>query len=281
MVPEPNWKRGTLGHLSVQYRAWLRKSKLAQQTQRSYNTSLAKFHGLMHRPLEEIKPRLAYAVVAGMGDGASYTALCVLSAMMSWGVRSGLLEFNPLMGMKKPTYGEWEAITQEELKLILQHTHPFLTPVVLAAALTGQRKGDLMAANIDQIDRKAGVLWFVQSKTKIKVPVPITPDLDRVLRFADTIRPPSETAIFIMPNAERWTNSMLHYQWDKARKKAGINKPFHGLRKLRAISLAEKGATVPELMAVMGHASPKMATHYVKQADKMKLVMAAYARLAE
>lgn len=46
---------------------------------------------------------------------------------------------------------------------------------------------------------------------------------------------------------------------------------MHGLRKNAGIELALAGAEVPEIMAVLGHTSPKMAIFYVKQASKRRL----------
>ena len=46
---------------------------------------------------------------------------------------------------------------------------------------------------------------------------------------------------------------------------------MHGLRKNAGILLAENGATVPQIMAVLGHKTPNMARYYVEQANKKKL----------
>jgi integrase len=41
---------------------------------------------------------------------------------------------------------------------------------------------------------------------------------------------------------------------------------MHGLRKNAGMELAEAGATVEEIMAVLGHKTPKMAMFYCQQA---------------
>jgi len=46
----------------------------------------------------------------------------------------------------------------------------------------------------------------------------------------------------------------------------------HGLRKNAGIMLAENGATVPMIMAALGHKSPKLALYYTRLADQAKLV---------
>jgi hypothetical protein len=45
------------------------------------------------------------------------------------------------------------------------------------------------------------------------------------------------------------------------------------------MELALAGCSVPEIMAVLGHQSPKMAIFYVKQADKVRLGETATAKL--
>ena len=45
----------------------------------------------------------------------------------------------------------------------------------------------------------------------------------------------------------------------------------HGLRKNAGIMLAENGATVPMIMAALGHKSPKLALYYTRLADQAKL----------
>jgi integrase len=45
----------------------------------------------------------------------------------------------------------------------------------------------------------------------------------------------------------------------------------HGLRKNAGIMLAENGATVPQIMALLGHKSPTMALYYVKRANEAVL----------
>jgi integrase len=45
----------------------------------------------------------------------------------------------------------------------------------------------------------------------------------------------------------------------------------HGLRKNAGIMLAENGATVPQVMAALGHKTPKMALYYCRLANQKKL----------
>ena len=50
-----------------------------------------------------------------------------------------------------------------------------------------------------------------------------------------------------------------------------IDYTTHGLRKNAGIMLAENGATVPMIMAALGHKTPKMALYYCRLANQNKL----------
>jgi hypothetical protein len=52
-----------------------------------------------------------------------------------------------------------------------------------------------------------------------------------------------------------------------------------GCARSAGMELALAGCTVPEIMAVLGHQSPKMAIFYVKQANKVSLGETATAKL--
>lgn len=50
--------------------------------------------------------------------------------------------------------------------------------------------------------------------------------------------------------------------------KSKANYAMHGLRKNAGMELALAGCTASEIMAVLGHKTPKMAMYYVEQANQ-------------
>ena len=54
---------------------------------------------------------------------------------------------------------------------------------------------------------------------------------------------------------------------------AGIEKSAHGLRKSRAMALAEAGGTVHQIMAWSGHKSVSEIEVYTRKADRIRAVM--------
>jgi len=53
----------------------------------------------------------------------------------------------------------------------------------------------------------------------------------------------------------------------------------HGLRKTALTTLAHSGATLPELMAISGHATPTECMHYIEEAEQEQMAEAAMAKL--
>jgi integrase len=57
----------------------------------------------------------------------------------------------------------------------------------------------------------------------------------------------------------------------KACNTAGVKASAHGLRKLAAVRLAEDGVTAPQLCAVFGWKSIRMAEPYIRTANRRTL----------
>ena len=63
------------------------------------------------------------------------------------------------------------------------------------------------------------------------------------------------------------------------RKRLGIRKVFHGLRKTAAVNLAEAGCSEREIMAITGHQTAQMVDHYVKAASQKNMAKTAIEKL--
>jgi hypothetical protein len=56
-----------------------------------------------------------------------------------------------------------------------------------------------------------------------------------------------------------------------AAREAGIQKSAHGVRKIAAITAADNGATVHQLMAIFGWKTSQMAEYYTREANRRRL----------
>lgn len=150
---------------------------------------------------------------------------------------------------------------------------------------TGTRISDAVAVGPQHVDR-GGVLVFRQIKTREPAFVPWTcplpafaagmlPDRDMM---HEAIAPLSGQLTFLSARAGRgaWKarsskalgTLMLH-----AAGEAKVECSAHGLRKARAVALAEAGATVHQIAAWTGHKSLSEVQHYTLSASRRAAVM--------
>lgn len=145
---------------------------------------------------------------------------------------------------------------------------------------TGARISDAVLIGPQHIDRQ-GVLSFVQVKTGDPAFVPwhcalpeyaVLMEADRAEMFAALISTGHLT--FLATEAGRTrSEKALGTMIRLAARDAGIEKSAHGLRKARAISLAEAGATVHQIAAWTGHKTLKEIENYTKKAERRRAVM--------
>lgn len=145
---------------------------------------------------------------------------------------------------------------------------------------TGQRGSDVVKMRWSDYDGQE--MNVVQQKTGERVwlscPDPLREMLDRMKK--NQVHPE-----FIFTNkwkrpyvsAGTLSAALRHYLHSLGYR----NYSMHGLRKNAGIELAMAGCEVPEIMAVLGHKSPKMAMFYCKQADKKRLGRTATAKWNE
>jgi integrase len=137
---------------------------------------------------------------------------------------------------------------------------------------TGQRVSDVAKMKREHYDGTHFTL--VQKKDRSKTPMKIkAPKLLREVLARRAKR--------LGGNAE----SLLTHKWGRPysgqslslrirevlRKIGQCDYTTHGLRKNAGIMLAENGATVPQIMAALGHRTPKMALYYCRLANQKLL----------
>lgn len=135
---------------------------------------------------------------------------------------------------------------------------------------TGQRGCDVVTMRWADYDGE--LINVVQQKTGERVwlhcPKPLRDMLDRMKQ--NPVHPE-----FIFTN--KWKRPYAYAETLSAALRIHLRSlgyweySMHGLRKNAGMELALAGCSVPEIMAVLGHKSPKMAIFYVKQAEKKLL----------
>jgi integrase len=131
---------------------------------------------------------------------------------------------------------------------------------------TGQRRGDVTGMKWSDYDGEK--ITITQEKTSETISIYVHKKLRDLL---GSIKPTSE---HILTNrlGRPFSRQGLTSAVKAALRKVGApSYTLHGLRKTTAVTLAELGRSEFEIMAVLGHKSPKMAAYYCRKANKTRL----------
>ena len=192
-----------------------------------------------------------------------------------WEFAKGFKEFkrkgrmNPTLDAKRH-YRAGEGHQPWPDELIERFEETAKAPLLLAITVlrySAQRGGDCIAMR--RSDFNGERIRVVQEKTGaplwLKCPKPLREALETAPYVSEYIL----NSIWKRPYANSTT---LGHAIERHLKKIGIKGyTMHGLRKNAAVELAEAGATVEELMAVLGHKTPKMALYYCKLASQRRI----------
>jgi integrase len=197
----------------------------------------------------------------------------VLHMVLHWALNREWIETNPASNIDRYKMGEHLPWTQAEIEIFRESAKPEMLWAVELALYTGQRRGDCLAMRWDKM--ADGLIEVVQEKGGVHLSIPIHPRLAKVL---STIPKKSLT---ILHNAygRPWKAKGFENAFSLERKRLGVRKVFHGLRKTAAVNLAEAGCSEREIMAITGHQTAQMVDHYVKAASQKNMAKAAIEKL--
>jgi integrase len=210
------------------------------------------------------------------GDSAGDDQIAMISNV--WEHAKGFIEFkrkgriNPTTRIKRHYQhdGEGHLVWPDQVIEAFDAGCPWhLKFVRMGLHYTGQRGGDIVKMKWTDFDGQR--IFVVQEKTGKKLwlncPKPL---LDVLLREQKrTHREYVFHHAYDAPFANAQTLSHAIRNRLEALKIEGYT--MHGLRKNAGMELAEAGAEVMEIMAVLGHKTPKMAMFYCEQARQAKM----------
>jgi len=174
---------------------------------------------------------------------------------------------------------EDEVLSPDEVRRLLEHAEPgYYRTLFLMAAFTGGRHGELLALQWPDIDFEGGTVHFRRSLSWARLPgeevrprffrpktkagvrkVPLAPELVHELKVWKLQCPPS-TDDLVFPIADGTPmrrHIVLRSGLYPALKRAKLRRvDMHSLRHSFASGLIAQGASVTEVQAYLGHASP-------------------------
>lgn len=278
--------RAQPGSLNAAVAAYLRSTAyaaLAPTTQRDRRTLLDAFRaesgdGRVARgelPIAPLTAPLLQRILNRYGANRQRNMLKALRSLMAFALDAQMIEHDPTQGIrlaKVKKSGGFHTWTEEEIAQFEAH-HPVGSMQRLAFALmlyTGLRRSDVVRIGPQHVKR--GVLTIQPQKTAgssgVTVAVPIHPALAAVLAAT-----PSHHLTFIVSSVGKPYEVESFGNWmRKACNDAGLpDCSAHGLRKACGVRLAEAGASVNQIAAVLGHKDFREVMVYTEAADRRRM----------
>ncbi len=200
------------------------------------------------------------------------TANRYLSAMRSawnWGRAAGLVPSDQLWPqrlMLTEPKGRTRFLTDEELAKLLKaarsHSPRMFAAVTLSVA-TGLRQGELLRLDWSDVDFTKSTVQVRHSKNDdartVHMPESAAEALQALKRSSKVLG----AGVFTTPEGLRLSKPQLETRWRRIKRLAGLSDfRWHDLRHTAASYLAQSGASLLEIGAVLGHRSPSVTARY-------------------
>lgn len=211
----------------------------------------------------------------------------MLGWVLSCAVEEGWIDTNPALQTRKPIYKRQRArLTAEQYRSIWKHAPAWLRNAMDLSLLTLLRREDTVSLAF--ADARDGNLWVVPSKTEstssVRLKIAIDEQLAGLLARCrdDVLSPyvvhrlpekarPSDMRAKTRQHHTQVLPEQLSRAFAEARDAAGIaaDSPptFHEIRSLGGALLRDKGWTLAQVQALMGHTSEAMTAHYMDGHD--------------
>lgn len=223
------------------------------------------------------------AMLRAGSPGPSTVAKCyrLLRAILNTAVEDELIARNPcvIKGAGVERAPERPVVTIAQVYELADAIEPRFRVMVLLAAFGGFRLGELQALTrqrvnllhneievVEQLHELKGGLLTGPPKSdagirRVAIPAALKPELEQHL--AEHAAPGKDGLLFCGRQGQPIRRSNFNAAWQRARETVGLpHLHFHDLRHTGNTLAAATGASTKELMARMGHASPRAALIY-------------------
>jgi integrase len=215
------------------------------------------------------------------GRGAATGFIRAVGSLFDWAVDSDQIDRSPVYKIKRLEGGHLQAWTVEQAEVALAGLPEHFRRAVVLGLYTGQRRGDLCKVKWSAYDGRR--IQFIQEKRQGKVTVVL--DVHPALKSELDEWKKAKTADTILTDAKGrpWVPNKLSVTLPLALRglalPPGLN--VHGMRKLFAAVIAERGGTTNQIAAGTGHQTLSMVQLYTRSASQRVLSAEAIALLPE
>lgn len=203
--------------------------------------------------------------------------LAAMRSAWNWAVSKGFIPSShpwPARTMQDEPPGRTRYLIATEISRLVKAA---ADDVVLHAAIvvsiaTGVRQGELLRFTWADIDLLRGRAVVQYSKNGRKRSVPLTSSAVESLALLRPSSVDSSARVFVAPDGKPLGRWQLIYRWKAIRKAANLTDVhWHDLRHTCASQLAQHGATLLEIGALLGHTSPLMTQRYAHLVEGAKI----------
>lgn len=266
---------------------WLAERDLSPGTRELYRIHAEKriYPVLGSEPVSGLSVARVRTFWAGMGSKyptARRHAYSLLRACMNTAVEDGLLPENPCkVELKAEPERDVESLTPEELDIVASKVHEHYRVAVYILAWTSVRFGELIELRRKDVVDDGQVMKLkvqrgaarvgtkiVVGKTKTarsKRPVTVPPHVAEMIRIHmdKRVNKSPDSFLCTTTHGNRLSKSAFTRSLKKGYAEIGRTElRVHDLRAVGATFAAQAGATTKELMARLGHTTPRMAMKY-------------------
>ena len=198
----------------------------------------------------------------------------ILRHIFNKGLRWKMLDRSPFENAEDLFYKtrnkRERALTEDEIKRLIDASPKFLKPIIIAAVYTGLRKNDILTLRWKNVDLERGVIRLVEEKTGKTRNIVLNSDMITLLKSLPV------KGEYVFPNRKGKPFIDVKRSFEKALKNAGIKQSedrrekivFHTLRHTCISLLTEKGADTTAVKNYVAHADEKMTAHYTHLSEE-------------
>lgn len=221
----------------------------------------------------DIKTGLRGRAIVRGGKGAASRTVGLLGGIFSFAFDCGLIEINPVHGVKRFTDKKGNRYLNEQelvsLGQALRNAHddglnPQAIAILKLLIFTGARKGEIENLKWNEVDLENGYLRLADSKTGQKI-IPLNTSSIKILSLIARL----QNSPFVFP-AHRGNGYYVGTPkvWRIVRSKAGIEDVrLHDLRHSFASIAVSGGASLPIIGALLGHTDSSTTQRYAHLHD--------------
>jgi integrase len=207
--------------------------------------------------------------------------LDTMRGLFRWAHEAKLVKTDPTAGVRNPPQkkGPGFRMWTEEDMAAYERRWPIGTRQRVwldVLAYTGLRRGDAVRLGRAHVRDGVATIKTEKSGFSVTVTLPILPALATTLAAG----PCGDLAFVTGESGRPLSKESFGNEFRKACRAAGVPGSAHGVRKIAATRAAENGATVAELEAIFGWHGGGMASHYTREADRVRLAKVAMHKLA-